>query len=219
MHRLLLAAIAVALFAPAGAAAENGKLVATVGPGFTLTLADAAGAPVSKLDPGTYDITVRDLSPEHNFHLFGPGVDRSTSLEGTGTTTWTVTFRDGRYTFVCDPHSAAMRGTFVVGTPPPPAPPPAAPKPLTATVGPGNTISLRNAAGTSVRTLPAGTYAITVRDRSKLHNFHLVAPGVNRRTALAGVGTFTWKLTLRRGKLTYFSDRASPVLRRSVVVR
>ena len=33
-------------------------------------------APVTQLDPGTYEIIVRDLSDEHNFHLIGPGVER-----------------------------------------------------------------------------------------------------------------------------------------------
>ena len=110
MRRLLpLTLLALALLVPGSAHAENPRLTATVGPGFTIGLTGAAG-PVTKLDPGTYDVVVRDLSDEHNFHLFGPGVNESTSVAGTGTVTWTVTFRDGRYTFVCDPHPSAMRG-------------------------------------------------------------------------------------------------------------
>ena len=80
-------------------------------------LRDAQGARVTKIDPGTYDVVVEDRSPEHNFHLTGPGVDRRTDLEFTGTTTWTVTFADGNYQYVCDPHATSMRGTLVSGTP------------------------------------------------------------------------------------------------------
>ena len=44
------------------------------------------------------------------------------------------------------------------------------------------------------------TYSIVVRDRSKLHNFHLVGKGVNKKSTVAGTGTTTWKLTLARGR-------------------
>jgi hypothetical protein len=220
-RRLLLLLAGAALLAPADALAENTTLTATVGPGFNISLTDANGQTVTKLDPGPYDITVRDLSEEHNFHLSGPGVDEATTVSGTGTFNWTVTFRDGRYSFVCDPHSTDMRGSFVAGNPPPlppPQPPPAAAKPLIAVVGPTNTISLKTVAGAHVKSLKAGAYTITVRDRTKKHNFHLVGTAVNRKTTIAGIGTFTWKLTLRRGKLTFYSDAARLKLRKTVTV-
>ena len=159
-RRVLLLAAVVVLPAPAYALtlAENPKLTATVGPAFNISLTDAAGNAVTKLDPGPYDITVRDLSDEHNFHLFGPGVDEATNVVGTGTVNWTVTFRDGRYTFVCDPHNTEMRGTFVAGNPPPPPPPAPKPTRLTAAVGPTNVISLKTASGANVRSLKAGRY-------------------------------------------------------------
>jgi hypothetical protein len=222
-RRLLLLVAIVALPAPAYAlvAAENPKLTGTVGPSFNISLTDAAGNPVTRLDPGPYDVTVRDLSNEHNFHLFGPGVEEFTPVEGTGTFNWTVTFRDGRYTFLCDPHNTDMRGTFVAGNPPP-EPPPKPPAPgatrLTAAVGPARTISLKTAAGAIVRSLKAGRYTITVRDRTKVHNFHLVGTAVNRKTTVAGMGTFTWAVTLRRGKLSFYSDRAPKTLRKTVTV-
>jgi hypothetical protein len=222
-RRLLLLAAVAALPAPAYALslAENPKLTATVGPGFNISLTDAAGNTVTRLDPGPYDISVRDLSDEHNFHLFGPGVEEATTVPGTGTFNWTVTFRDGRYSFVCDPHSSDMRGSFVAGNPPPqppPNPPPAKPTRLTGAVGPARTISLKNAAGANVRTLKAGRYTITVRDRTKVHNFHLVGTQLNRKTTLAGMGTFTWAVTLRRGKLALYSDAAKLKLRKTVTV-
>ena len=222
-RRLLFLAAIVILPASAYAQADNPMLNGVVGPAFNISLLDANGQTVTKLDPGAFDIAVRDLSDEHNFHLFGPGVDETTSVTATGNASWTVTFREGRYTFVCDPHSSDMRGTFVVGNPPPepPPPPPKPPAPtrLTAAVGPTNTISLKNARGANVRTLKAGRYRVTVRDRSKRHSFHLVGVRLNRKTTIAGMGTFTWTVTLRRGKLSFYSDHPRIKLRRTVTVR
>ena len=62
----------------------------------------------------------------------------------------------------------------------------AAPPKLTASVGPGFTISLKTAAGKKVTTLKAGTYAITVNDRSQIHDFRLRGPGMNK--VISGVG-------------------------------
>jgi plastocyanin len=66
------------------------------------------------LKAGTYTITVQDKSNIHNFHLTGPGVNKKTSVGGTGTTTWTVTLKKGTYKYICDPHAAAMKGSFTV---------------------------------------------------------------------------------------------------------
>ena len=63
---------------------------------------------------GTYTITVRDRSNIHNFHLIGPGVDKSTSVAGVKTSTWTVKLKRGTYRFVCDPHASIMKGTLKV---------------------------------------------------------------------------------------------------------
>lgn len=210
---VLAAAVAAA---PTALGAGAPSLFGTVGPGTTITLRDAAGASVTRLDPGTYELEVEDLAEEHNFRLRGPGVDRATSVEGTGRETWTVTLRDGVYTVLCDPHFTSMRRELVVGTPPPPPPP--APTRLVATVGPRSTISLRSASGSVLRSLKAGAYAIVVRDRTRAHNFHLVGPGVNRRTAVAGTGTLTWRVTLRPGTLRFFSDRAPKTVKGSIRV-
>lgn len=220
---IVLAASAALVLVPGAvpAPAQAVPLLGTVGPGFTITLADAGGRLVTQLDPGAYEITVRDLSDEHNFRLFGPGVEEFTQVETTGTVTWTVTFREGRYTVQCDPHSTQMVQRFTVGSPPPeptPKPTPATPK-LLATVGPKSTISLRSASGAALHHgVKAGTYAIVVRDRTKQHNFHLVGPGVNRRSAVAAVGTTTWKLKLSKGLLRFYSDRAPKTVKGSVRV-
>lgn len=218
-----VAALAVVLFALAAflaatqseaVPAQGTKLSGTVGPGFSISLRDAQGSPVTKLDPGRYEIEVRDLSEVHTFHLRGPGVDERTDVEFMGTVTWTVTFQDGNYAFFCDVH-AEMRGTFVSGNAP--APPPApTPKPtpgvtaktkLQLTSGPGNAITLRTRAGKVVRTMKVGTYTVVVRDRSRLHNAHVVAPGFNKRTTVPFVGSQTWKAALKRaGTLRFLCD-------------
>jgi plastocyanin len=210
-RRFLIALVCVgaALGAPAAAQAED--LFATVGPGFTITFRTAQGQAVTQLDPGTYRIVVDDRASEHNFHLAGPGVSLATDVEAVETVTWEVTFAEGRYTFMCDPHATTMKGAFTVGNPPP------LPVRLVATVGPRNTITLtRN--GARVRTLPAGAYVIVVRDRSKRHNFHLTGPGVNRKTAVGRTGTVTWRVTLGAGTFRYVSDPQAKRVRGTFVV-
>jgi plastocyanin len=112
MRFVTLAAIVAAIAVPA-AGASTAKLVATVGPGFTITLTQS-GKKVTKLKAGTYVVTVQDKSSIHDFHLTGPGVNKKTSVGGTGTTTWKVTLKKGTYKYVCDPHSAFMKGSFSV---------------------------------------------------------------------------------------------------------
>jgi plastocyanin len=114
--RLALAAtIAVALVAAAPTGAATTKLVASVGPSFTITLTKG-GKKVTTLKPGTYSITVNDKSTFHNFHLTGPGVNKKTGVafKGTLAKPWTVTLRKGTYRYVCDPHSSQMKGSFRV---------------------------------------------------------------------------------------------------------
>lgn len=115
---LLIAGVGVAAAASvARPASTDGSLQASVGPGFSISLSQN-GARVTRLDPGTYSIAVNDQSAEHDFHLTGPGVDETTDIGGTGQTTWTVTFQNGTYTYVCDAHATTMRGTFTVGAAP-----------------------------------------------------------------------------------------------------
>src|SRR5439155_1215229 len=106
-------AVAVAaVVLPGSAAADNPKLFGSVGPGFTISLEDASGNPVKHVDAGTYDVVVQDLAAEHDFHLFGPGVDKSTDGEFTGTVT--VTLKKGVLRFRCDPHATLMHGSVKV---------------------------------------------------------------------------------------------------------
>lgn len=94
--------------------ASGNTLQASVGPGFEISLKDASGQDVTTLAAGTYTITVDDKSDIHDFHLTGPGVDESSGVSETGTSTWMVTFEAGSYHFQCDPHSSSMNGDFEV---------------------------------------------------------------------------------------------------------
>jgi len=201
---------AVLLPGSAHPAARATALSGTVGPGFTIALRNANGIKVTQLDPGAYTITIDDMADIHNFHLKGPGVDERTSVEGTGKTTWNVTFVDGLYTYHCDAHPS-IKGSFrVVNAPPPPAR-------LNGRVGPKRTISLRNASRALVKVIPAGTYRVVVKDMTKADNFHLKGASVNKRTGVRFKGTKTWTLNLGEGSYSYRSD-AHPKRRRSFKV-
>ena len=232
MRGLLLITVAAALTLAGSAGAQNPTLFGTVGPGFSIRVVDGAGNRVTRIPPGTYTVQVNDLAAEHNFHLSGPaGFDMSTTVEGTGSATWTVTFQEGTYHYQCDPHFNTMKGDITVengaplpapapppptttttSTPPPPAPPPPRPvRKLIGSVGPGATISLRFN-GRKVTTLKAGLVSITIADRSAKDNFRLKGLGVNRGTSKLGRGAATWRVTLKRGLYVYSSD-ATPTLR------
>ena len=72
------------------------------------------GKKVTKLKAGSYTFKISDKSNIHNFHLTGPGVNKKTTVGGTGSSTWTVTLKKGTYKYVCDPHASFMKGSFTV---------------------------------------------------------------------------------------------------------
>jgi plastocyanin len=86
----------------------------------------------------------------------------------------------------------------------------ATPPKVFGTVGPGFTITLKRTATSKllVKTLKAGTYSITVSDRSSIHNFHLKGPrGFTRMiTTVSFVGTKTIVVKLTKGVYTYICD-------------
>ena len=58
-----------------------------------------------------------------------------------------------------------------------------------------------------VKTLKAGKYTITVKDKSNQHNFRLKGPGLNKQiTGLSFKGSKTVTVTLKKGKYTYQCD-------------
>jgi plastocyanin len=113
---LLAAVVAAALAATGnGSAAPTKTVNGTVGPGFTIKLT-MRGKKVTKLKAGTaYRFVISDRSSIHDFHLSGPGIDRVlTGVEYTGTKSFVLRLKKGAYTFVCDPHSGIMHGSFSV---------------------------------------------------------------------------------------------------------
>ena len=82
----------------------------------------------------------------------------------------------------------------------------AAPVKLTGTVGPGFTITLKRLTK-KVISVKAGLYSITVADKSNIHNFHLIGPGVNKEiTGIGFMGTKTVTLRLKKGTYRYICD-------------
>lgn len=114
MKTLAVLIAAAALAVPAATSAATPTLTGTTGPSFTIKLKQGTKA-VTTLKAGTYKLVVKDLSTIHDFHLTGPGLNKSTNVDTTGTVTWTVKLRKGTYRFVCDPHSTVMHGSFKVG--------------------------------------------------------------------------------------------------------
>ena len=111
----LLAAVAAAALAVTsiGSTATAKTVKGTVGPGFTIGLS-LNGKKVTKLKAGTpYRFAISDRSSSHDFHLIGPRINRVlTSVEFTGTKSYTLTLKKGSYHFQCDPHASFMHGPF-----------------------------------------------------------------------------------------------------------
>jgi hypothetical protein len=200
---------AVLVLAPvAEPAADAERLIGTVGPDSVITLAHQDGSPVTTLAPGAYDVEVRDQSPFHNFHLTGPGVDRSTAVELEETVTWSLAFVAGSFHFQCDPHSPYMYGDFTVGAappppppgPPPPGPPPPGPPPPPGSPPPPPPLPPPPASPPS-RTAPARVVVSAVRVRTATRRLVVVSLVVDRRA--------TASLELRRRSSVVARMRAS----------
>ena len=172
-------------------ASTDGTLQANVGPGYSISLTQN-GTKVTHLDPGTYTINVNDQADIHNFDLFGPGVKESTGVDTTGSTTWTVTFTDGTYNYVCDAHPASMSGKFTVGTvetttTTPTTPKPAALKVLARAKATGRTVAV-TATATKVASLDFGLWKGPKRvahatAKAKVKTVKLKAPSAGRYVA------------------------------------
>lgn len=81
-----------------------------------------------------------------------------------------------------------------------------APPKLQGTIGPGFTISLKNAQGKAVKTIKHGKYTLAVQDKSGIHNFTLNGPGVKNKmvTGTSFVGKKSVTVTLKKGSYRYF---------------
>jgi plastocyanin len=120
VRRLLLLPLAILAVSLAAATAgvagtqKSAGLTGEVGPGFSIEVKQGS-KDVKTLKAGTYTIKVQDKATIHNFHLKGPGLNKSTTVPFMGTQSWKITLKPGTYTYQCDPHaSAGMKGTFKV---------------------------------------------------------------------------------------------------------
>ena len=118
MARILLAAVVAALVAALAASvgqAAPPKLVGTTGPGYTITLT-MGGKKVKTLKAGKYKLVVNDRASIHSFNLDGPkGFEKTfTSVGFTGTKSFVLTLKKGKYKFYCQAHESFMFGRFVV---------------------------------------------------------------------------------------------------------
>jgi plastocyanin len=104
----VLLALAIGAIAALPVLAATPKISGSVGPGFTISLAK------KPTKAGKTTFVIRDRSSIHNFHLRGPGVNKTTSVSAVGSKSFTVTLRKGKYTFLCDPHPTTMRGSFTI---------------------------------------------------------------------------------------------------------
>ena len=65
----------------------------------------------------------------------------------------------------------------------------------------------------------AGKYTLVVSDKSSIHNFHLKGPGVNVKTSVAGDGTKTFAITLKKGKYTFLCDPHATSMKGSFTIK
>jgi plastocyanin len=114
---LALVGISLAVTVAAGAGTRTAKavlLTGEVGPGYSIEV-KRAGKDLKTIRAGTYKIRVEDKASIHDFHLVGPGLNKTTSVPFVGEKTWTITLKPGKYTYKCDPHAlTGMKGTFRV---------------------------------------------------------------------------------------------------------
>ena len=77
---------------------------------------------------------------------------------------------------------------------------------LKGTIGPGYTISLKDARGKAVKMLRHGKYTLVVQDKANIHNFTLNGPGIKNKTitGTSFVGTKTVTVTLKTGKYRFY---------------
>lgn len=88
---------------------------------------------------------------------------------------------------------------------------------LTSSVAPRRTITLQTSEGQRVTTLATGLYRILVIDRSRADNFHLLGPGIDKRTGVRFRGRVRWTVQFVGGRYVYKSDRHNALQRTFIV--
>jgi len=113
MTRAILILVAAAVLTAGPGVAATPVLKGAVTSDFTITVTQN-GKRAKTLHAGVYSMVVRDESNIHNFHLFGPGVKKKTTVPFVGRVTWTIKLVPGLYRYQCDAHSHFMHGSFRV---------------------------------------------------------------------------------------------------------
>jgi hypothetical protein len=71
------------------------------------------GKPFKTLQAGSYTFVVSDRSAKQNFHLKGPGLNKTTGTRQVGRLSFTTKLGKGRYTYSSDTNPS-LRGAFTV---------------------------------------------------------------------------------------------------------
>jgi plastocyanin len=91
----------------------------------------------------------------------------------------------------------------------------AAPKTVKGTVGPGFSISLTSG-GKKVSTLKPGSYRFEISDKSPIHDFHLIGPGISKQiTSVSYVGKKSLTVKLKKGVYRFVCDPHASVMKGS----
>jgi plastocyanin len=116
---LVVVLLTIAPFAGAmnafGHAANATTLNGSDGPGFTITLKHN-GKLVKTMKTGSYKFVISDKSSIHGFSLDGPhGFAKDfTAIPFTGSKTFTLRLKAGKYKYYCPNHESTMFGHFTV---------------------------------------------------------------------------------------------------------
>jgi plastocyanin len=94
----------------------------------------------------------------------------------------------------------------------------AAARPFEGNVGPGSTITLKRADGSTLKHASPGRRRFHITDQAFSHNFHLLGPGVSKKTGIDFIGTRTWRLTLQVGTYKFRCDVHPKTMRGSFTV-
>jgi plastocyanin len=91
----------------------------------------------------------------------------------------------------------------------------AAARPFYGTVAAPPTITLKKASGANVTHASPGSRKFVISDQSSFHNFHLLGPGVSKKTGIDFVGSRTWTVTLQVGTYKFRCDAHPKTMRGS----
>jgi hypothetical protein len=90
------------------------ELTATVSRTGGVALLDARGHRVSRLEPGWYTVAITVDARDADFHLVGPGTNRSTPKHFRGDVLWGVHFVRGTFRYLDDAKAKSTTQTVSV---------------------------------------------------------------------------------------------------------